>query len=79
MGSYRTIYRGYAIYVSGGNCSWSFRAEPKRPDPPIMTWPTGEGYRLQGAALYSAKREIDRLLMLDWPVGPKGSLGSPDK
>ena len=76
MGSYRTIYRGYAIYVSG---AWSFRAEPKRPDLPILTWPTGEGYRLRGAALYSAKREIDRPLMLDWPVGPKGSLGSPDK
>ena len=63
MRSIRSVYRGFAIYVSGGNFVWSFRAEPITADLPILTRSVFEGHASRGAALRTAKREIDRLLL----------------
>ena len=62
MRSIRSVYRGFAIYVAGGDSVWSFRAEPITPDLPILTRSVFEGHASRGAALRTAKREIDRLL-----------------
>jgi hypothetical protein len=58
----RSVYRGYAIYVSGGNSSWSFRAEPITEDLPILTRAVFERHASRGMALRTAKRQIDRLV-----------------
>ena len=62
MRSVRSVYRGYAIYVSGGNSSWSFRAEPITADLPILTRAVFEGHASRGTALRTAKRQIDHLV-----------------
>jgi hypothetical protein len=62
MRSVRSVYRGYAIYVSGGDSSWSFRAGPIKPDLPILPRSVFEGHASRGTALRTAKRQIDRLL-----------------
>jgi hypothetical protein len=41
---------------------WSFRAEPMRPELPLLANPVKDGYASWGKALTRAKREIDRLL-----------------
>ena len=62
MREFRTLYRGYAIYVShGGN--WCFTAVPLTPELPIMARARWEGYPSQGIALQTAKHEIDHLLV----------------
>ena len=61
MDDYRTIYRGYAIYLSHG-LNWSFTASPLTPERPILASATWEGYSSRGIALETAKREIDDLL-----------------
>jgi hypothetical protein len=58
---HRSVYRGYAIYVSGSNSSWSFRAEPIYSDLPILPSASFDGYVSQGAALRTAKQQIDHL------------------
>jgi hypothetical protein len=63
MRSIRSVYRGFAIYVSGRNSTWSFRAEPITADLPILTRSMFEGHPSRGAAWRTAKREIDRLLL----------------
>jgi hypothetical protein len=63
MRDFRAVYRGYAIYVSGGNSAWSFRAEPITADLPILTRSVFEGHASRGAALRTAEREIDHLLL----------------
>ena len=63
MRSIRSVYRGFAIYVSGENSVWSFRAEPITADLPILTRAVFEGHASRGAALRAAEREIDRLLL----------------
>jgi hypothetical protein len=62
MGYLRTIYRGYAIHLSGEPLSWSFRAEPIMPDLPIFGRPASDGHASWGKALRKAKRHIDLLL-----------------
>jgi hypothetical protein len=62
MRAFRTVYRGYAIYLSGADSSWSFHAEPIRPDLPILSECVSNGHRSWGKALRKAKRQIDRLL-----------------
>jgi hypothetical protein len=62
MGNFRTIYRGYAIHVFGETPVWSFRAEPKRPELPLLAAPAQDGHDSWGKALTSAKRQIDILL-----------------
>jgi len=62
MGNFRTIYRGYTIHVFGETPSWSFRAEPTRPELPILGTPVEGGHVSWGKALTRVKREIDRLL-----------------
>lgn len=61
MHSSRTVYRGYAIFISGA-VAWTFRAEPISPDLPILRNPESASYTSRGEALRAAKREIDRLL-----------------
>jgi hypothetical protein len=63
MRSIRSVYRGFAVYVSGGNSAWSFRAEPITADLPILTRSVFDGHASQGAALKTAEREIDHLLL----------------
>ena len=63
MRSIRSVYRCFAIYVSGGDSAWSFRAEPITADLPILKRSVFEGHASRGAALRTAKREIDRLLL----------------
>ena len=62
MGNFRTVYRGYAIQVFGETPTWSFRAEPMRPDLPLMAAPLQDGHDSWGKALTRAKKQIDRLL-----------------
>jgi hypothetical protein len=62
MGNFRTIYRGYAIQLFGETPVWSFRAEPMRPELPILAAPVQDGHDSWGKALAGAKRQIDRLL-----------------
>ena len=62
MGKTRSVYRGYAINVSGENPAWSFRAEPMRPELPLLAAPVQDDHASWGKALASAKRHIDRLL-----------------
>lgn len=63
MRTIRSVYRCFAIYVSGGDSAWSFRAEPITADLPILKRSVFEGHASRGAALRTAKREIDRLLL----------------
>jgi hypothetical protein len=60
---FRTIYRGYAIYIWGGDSRWSFRAEPTTADFPILSRAVSEGHATWGRALRKAKRQIDHLLI----------------
>ena len=62
MSDFRTVYRGYAIYIWGADSSWSSRAESIRSDVPILASPTSEGHASWGRALRRAKSEIDRVL-----------------
>jgi hypothetical protein len=61
MDDYRTIYRGYAIYLSHG-LNWSFAASPLTPEWPILASARWEDYSSRALALETAKREIDDLL-----------------
>jgi hypothetical protein len=63
MRDFRAVYRGYAIYIWGADSSWSFRAEPITADFPILTRSVFDGHASQGAALKTAEREIDHLLL----------------
>ena len=62
MGNFRSVYRGYAIHLSGETPAWSFRAEPMRPELPLLGAPVQDGHQSWGKALTTAKRQIDRLL-----------------
>jgi hypothetical protein len=62
MRDFRAIYRGYAIFAGGGRPLWSSRAEPLVADLPILRIALNEGYSSRGAALRTAKRQIDHLL-----------------
>jgi hypothetical protein len=62
MGNFRTVYRGYAIYLFGESPSCSCRAEPLTPDLPILAIPVSEGNASWGKALRKAKGKIDLLL-----------------
>jgi hypothetical protein len=66
MGAIGTVYRGYAIYITGVGSSWSFRAEPIKPDLPILPHAASDGHGSWGRALRKAKRQIDLLLSV-WP------------
>jgi hypothetical protein len=62
MGNFRTVYRGYAIYIFGESPSWSFRAQPITPELPILAIPVEGSHASWGKALTKAKKQIDRLL-----------------
>jgi hypothetical protein len=62
MGDFRTIYRGYVVFIFSEFASWAFRAEPTSPDLPILGNPLQEGHASWGKALETAEGEIDRLL-----------------
>ena len=62
MRDHRAVYRGYAIYVSGVGCLWSFHAEPISVGLPILPRASFEGHATCGLALSTAKRRIDNLL-----------------
>ena len=62
MGNFRTVYRGYAIQVFGETPTWSFRAEPMRPELPLLAAPLQDGHDSWGKALTRAKKQIYRLL-----------------
>ena len=62
MGNFRTNYRGYAVHVFGETPAWSYRAEPTRPELPLLAAPVQDGHDSWGKALARAKRQIDRLL-----------------
>jgi hypothetical protein len=62
MGNFRTIYWGYAIQLFGETPVWSFRAEPTRPDLPLLAAPVQDGHDSWGKALARAKSQIDRLV-----------------
>lgn len=59
---HRSFYRGYAIFISGAETAWSFRAEPTYAELPILALAGYAGHESRGEALRMAKREIDRLL-----------------
>ena len=62
MGTHRSVYRGYAIYLSGAAAKWAFRVERIAVDLPILSHPLSDGHSSWGTALTDAKRQIDRLL-----------------
>ena len=62
MRDFRAVYRGYAIFVGGGKPLWSFQAEPLGADLPILRIALNEGYSSRGAAIRTAKGQIDHLL-----------------
>ena len=51
------------IHIFGESPSWSFRAEPTRPELPLLAAPVQDGHDSWGKALTRAKRKIDRLLV----------------
>ena len=63
MHMHPTIYRGFAVYLSGADSDWSFRVERLKPDVPLLAHPVSEGHSSWGQALRRAKREIDRILV----------------
>ena len=62
MHVHQSIYRGYAIYLSGADLTWSVRVEPLTPEYPILSQPLSKGHRSWGRAYSKARREIDRIL-----------------
>jgi len=56
MGNFRTFYRGYAVYISGESPSWSFRAEPIRPELPVLANPVKDGYAVLAFYHYHFER-----------------------
>ena len=62
MHNHRSVYRGYAIYLSGLDSTWSFRVEPLTPEFPLLRQPAFGNHSSWGRALRTAKREIDRVL-----------------
>ena len=77
MGNFRTFYRGYALHIFGESPSWSFRAEPTRPELPLLVAPVQDGHDSWGKALTRAKRKIDRLLVEQGE--PEVPTGKPNK
>jgi hypothetical protein len=65
--SRKAVYRGYSIYLSSRGSLWSARTEPITPEFSILSQPLSTGHRSNGAALRTAKREIDHLLGLCEP------------
>jgi len=59
MRAHRSVYRGYAIYVSGADASWSFRVELLTPEFPLLARPVSDCHRSWSKALEGARREID--------------------
>ena len=62
MYNHRAVYRGYAIYLSGADLTWSVRVERLTPEFPLLRQPAFDGHSSWGRALRAAKREIDRIL-----------------
>ena len=58
----RTVYRGYAVYVSGADSNWSFRVERTCSDLPLLSRPVSDDHHSRGDAFTEARRQIDRLL-----------------
>ena len=58
----RTVYRGYAVYVSGADLNWSFRVERTCSDLPLLSRPVSDDHHSRGDAFTEARRQIDRLL-----------------
>ena len=62
MRDVRAKYRGYAIYISGAETSWTYSANPLTPELPILPDAVSVLHTSWGRALNKAKRQIDRLL-----------------
>lgn len=62
MSDVRAIYRGYAIYISGAETSWTYSANPLTPELPILSQAVSIEHNSWGRALRKAKRQIDGLL-----------------
>lgn len=62
MRDFRAIYRGYAIYISGAETSWTYSANPLTPELPILPQAVSIAHNSWGRALRNAKRQIDRLI-----------------
>ena len=48
MHMHPTIYRGFAVYLSGADSDWSFRVERLKPDVPLLAHPVSEGHSRGG-------------------------------
>jgi hypothetical protein len=59
---HRSVYRGYAITLSGADAKWSFRVERIFADLPMLSRPISDGHTSRGTALTDAKQHIDQLL-----------------
>jgi hypothetical protein len=62
MYAHRSVYKGYAIHVSGGDSAWAVRIESLAPEFPLAPVPLSHGHRSLESAHQEAKREIDCIL-----------------
>jgi hypothetical protein len=60
MRDHRAVYRGYAIYISGADSSWSFHAEPIHADLPILPQAKFQGHPNWGEALRKCEKRDRR-------------------
>jgi hypothetical protein len=44
MGNFRTFYREYAVHIFGESPSWSFRAETRGSELPLLGVPLQDGH-----------------------------------
>ena len=51
MCHHRSVYRGYAITLSGAHAKWSFRVERIAADLPMLSRPLSDGHVSCGTAL----------------------------
>ncbi len=65
MHGHHSVYRGYAISISGMDSAWTFSAEPIDPGLPILPHSADGGHNSQDAALIEAQRQIDRLFDME--------------
>ena len=55
-------YRGYSIALQRQALTWRFLASPTHSDLPIFSRPVSHQFPSREAALFEAKKHIDRLL-----------------
>jgi hypothetical protein len=67
MDAFRSTYRGYYIYVVRKSDRWSCKAEPIRPELPVLTPSYFGRFAHIETALAEARDRIDRVVAL-FPV-----------